>query len=153
MTDHAAAQPTSTRAFAGWWSRVAAVVIDSLPTGIVFWVLTAAFGESETTDSSFSFQLSGLPFIVYLLFAISWFVFNWVIRQGSTGQTVGKKLLGITVLSADTHQPIGGGLTFARQLVHIIDALPCGIGFLWPLWDGENRTWADMIMSTRVYKA
>ena len=48
---------------------------------------------------------------------------------------------------------IGGGLTFARQLVHVLDALPCGLGYLWPLWDRENRTFADMIMSTRVFKA
>lgn len=45
------------------------------------------------------------------------------------------------------------GLTFARQLVHIVDAIPCFIGYLWPIWDKENRTFADMIMSTRVYKA
>lgn len=152
MTDHPAA-PSSTKAFAGWWSRVGASVIDSLPTAIVFWVLVAAFGEKQTSDSGFSFQLSGLPFLVYLVFAIGWLVYNWVIRQGSTGQTIGKKILGITVLSADSHQPIGGGLTFARQLVHIVDAIPCGIGFLWPIWDAEKRTWADMIMSTRVYKA
>jgi uncharacterized RDD family membrane protein YckC len=153
MTQHDAQPTTGTRPFAGWWQRVAALIVDSIPTAVVLTVLTAAFGDNDKTSNGFSVQLSGWPFLVYLLFAIGWLVYNWVIRQGSTGQTIGKKLLGITVLSADTHRPIGGGLTFARQLVHILDALPCGIGYLWPLWDAENRTWADMIMSTRVYKA
>ena len=153
MSEYAAPHPgTSTRAYGSWIARVGAVIIDSLPTAIVFGVLAAAFGESQTTDNSFSFQLTGLPFLVYVVFGIGWFVYNWVIRQGSTGQTLGKKMLGITVLSATTQQPIGGGLTFARQIVHILDSLPCLLGYLWPTWDRENRTFADMIMSTRVYK-
>jgi uncharacterized RDD family membrane protein YckC len=155
MSDHAASfsSPARDREYAGWLARVGAVIVDSIPTAIVLAVLTAAFGDNETSSSGFSFQLTGLPFVVYLLFALAWFVYNWVIRQGSTGQTVGKKLLGITVLGESTHQPIGGGLTFARQLVHIIDALPCLIGYLWPIWDGQKRTFADMLMSTRVYRA
>ncbi|KQX74410.1 MULTISPECIES: RDD family protein [Aeromicrobium] len=144
---------TPNRPYASWIARVGALIIDSLPTGIVFTVLAAAFGESQTSENGFAFQLSGLPFLVYVVFAIGWFVFNWVIRQGSTGQTIGKKIVGITVLGESTHQPIGGGLTFARQLVHVLDGLPCGLGYLWPLWDRENRTFADMIMSTRVFKA
>lgn len=154
MNDPSAAYSTAAhRSYAGWLSRVGAAIIDSLPTIVVLAVLAAAFGESETTDSGFSFQLTGLPALVYFLFAIAWFVYNWVIRQGSTGQTVGKKVLGIAMLSADTHQPVGGGLSFARQLVHIVDALPCGLGYLWPIWDREKRTFADMIVSTRVYRS
>ncbi len=157
MTDHSSAPPASSRAYGSWIARVGATIIDAVPTAVVFTILTIFFGDNEatTTDSSasFSFQLTGLPFVVYLLFAIGWFVYNWIVRQGSTGQTVGKKVLGITVLSASTQQPIGGGLTFARQLAHILDSIPCLLGYLWPLWDKENRTFADMIMSTRVYQA
>jgi len=29
----------------------------------------------------------------------------------------------------------------------------CYLGYLWPLWDAENRTFTDMILNTRVYKA
>lgn len=157
MTDYSAAPPAATRPYASWISRVAAVIVDSIPTIVVLTVLTVAFGDN-TVDTSgetkgAAFQLTGLPFVVYLVFAIAWFVYNWIVRQGSTGQTLGKKLLGITVLSATTHQPIGGGLTLARQLVHILDGLPCLLGYLWPTWDRENRTFADMIMSTRVFKA
>ena len=157
MTDYAAVPPASTRPYASWISRVGAVIVDAIPTILVLTVLTIAFGDNSVDTSGESkgaaFQLTGVPFLIYVVFAIGWFVYNWVIRQGSTGQTLGKKLLGITVLSATTQQPIGGGLTFARQLVHILDGLPCLLGYLWPTWDRENRTFADMIMSTRVYKA
>ncbi|MDF1705752.1 MAG: RDD family protein [Aeromicrobium sp.] len=53
---------------------------------------------------------------------------------------------------AQTGRPLGFGLSFARQIVHVVDAIPCYLGFLWPLWDRENRTFADMMLSTRVVK-
>jgi hypothetical protein len=57
------------------------------------------------------------------------------------------------VYRAGTTEPLGTGLSIGRQFVHILDSLPCLIGYLWPLWDKENRTFADMILDTRVYKA
>lgn len=136
--------------FASWLHRLAALIVDSVPTAVVFTVLAVAFGDTETSSSSFSLQLTGWPFGVYLVLSLGWFVYNWIHLQGSTGQTIGKRLLDISVVGADTRQPIGGGLTFARQLCHILDSLPCFLGYLWPLWDRERRTFADMIMSTRV---
>ncbi len=144
--------PGSAKACAAWGSRVLAVVIDAIPTGLLFGVLTAAFGETSTSDSSFSFSLTGVPALVYFVGAIGWFVYNWLILQGGTGQTVGKKLLGIGVFKAGTAEPLGAGLTFARQLAHIVDGIPCLLGYLWPLWDKENRTFADMMIGSRAYK-
>lgn len=139
--------------YASWLSRVGAVIIDALPTAIVFGVLTALFGDNETTSNSFSFQLSGLPFLVYVLFALAWMVYNVGILQGRTGQSVGKKVLGIKLVHAATGKPVGVGLSIGRYFVHILDSIPCGLGYLWPLWDKENRTFADMILDTRVVKA
>jgi uncharacterized RDD family membrane protein YckC len=131
---------------------VGASIIDAIPTAVVLTVLTAAFGSSDTSGSSFSFQLTGGPAVVYFVFAIAWYVYNTLYLQGGNGQSVGKKVLGIAVYKAGTSEPLGAGLTFARSLVHIVDAIPCFIGFLWPLWDKENRTFADMIMSSRSYR-
>ena len=39
---------------------------------------------------------------------------------------------------------------FVRQLAHIVDSLVCYLGWLWPLWDSKNQTFADKIMSTVV---
>jgi len=151
MTESLATPPLTGAKFGGWGSRVAAVIIDSIPNIIVLVILTSFFGSTETTDNTASFQLTGIPALVYFVFALAWFVYNWLYLQGTKGQTVGKKVLKVAVYGLD-RRPIGMGLTFARQLVHIVDALPCFIGYLWPLWDKENRTFADMIMSTRVYK-
>ena len=51
-----------------------------------------------------------------------------------------------------TGQPIGGGMSFVRQLLHIVDGLPCYIGYLWPLWDDKRQTFSDKIMTTVVVR-
>ena len=47
-------------------------------------------------------------------------------------------------------QPMGPGMCFVRQLVHVVDGLLCYVGFLWPLWDAKRQTFADKIMTTDV---
>ena len=49
-----------------------------------------------------------------------------------------------------TGQPIGAGLSFVRQLAHIVDSILCNLGYLWPLWDRKRQTFSDKIMSTIV---
>ena len=142
----------TTQSYAPWFARVAAAVLDSLPVGILFWTLVALFGESQTTSTSFSFQLSGLPFLVYLVGALGWFGYNWLLLQGTRGQSLGKRALGIAIHRAGTSEPLGPGLTLARQLAHLVDAIPFGIGYLWPLWDRENRTFADIMVGSRAHR-
>ncbi len=112
------------KAFAGWGSRVVAVIVDAIPTVLLLGVLTVAFGESSASDGSASFSLNGGPFFVYLVGAIGWFVYNWLICQGGTGQTVGKKMLGIGVFKAGTSEPLGAGLPSSPAHAHPRQHLP-----------------------------
>ena len=86
--------------------------------------------------------LSGL---VYLGF----YIWNIFIKQGRTGYTIGKGILGIKLISEQTGQPIGAGKAFLRQLCHILDGF-FYLGYLWPLWDAKKQTFADKIMTTIV---
>lgn len=56
----------------------------------------------------------------------------------------------VAVLDA-TYRPLGAGLTFVRQLAHVLDFLPCFLGYLSPAWDKERRTLGDMIVGARVH--
>jgi uncharacterized RDD family membrane protein YckC len=40
----------------------------------------------------------------------------------------------------------------ARLALHVVDAFPCYIGFLAPLWTWRRQTFADMIANTAVLK-
>ena len=60
--------------------------------------------------------------------------------------------MNIAVYKTGSTETLGTGLSIGRTIAHIIDAIPCYLGYLWPLWDKENRTFTDMILDTRVYK-
>lgn len=144
--------------FAAWHERFLAYVVDVGPLVILYFVL--AFFDPDTemysaadpgrSSSGVNVEVSGLPALFLLVVTLGWFVYNWLIRQGGTGQTFGKKVMDIAVLNP-TLQPIGAGRTFVRQLAHVLDFLPCFLGYLWPAWDAEKRTFADMMMATRVH--
>ena len=45
-------------------------------------------------------------------------------------------------------KPIGGGAGIGRELLHFLDALPVGLGYIIGLSTG--KTFADRIMHTKV---
>ena len=73
---------------------------------------------------------------------------------GPTGQTVGKRALGIRVY--DFRQgggSIGYGRGFVRQIGKYLSAIPLGLGYLWMLWDKEKQCWQDKLAGTVVVPA
>jgi uncharacterized RDD family membrane protein YckC len=84
---------------------------------------------------------------MYLVFFAGLFYFAFM--TGQSGQSPGKKVMGIKVVSEATGQPIGGGMGIARHVLHFLDSI-CLIGYLFPLWDAKRQTFADKILSTVV---
>ena len=76
-------------------------------------------------------------------------IWNRWIRAGRTGQSWGKKVVGIRLVREADGQPIGAGLAFVRDLAHVVDGF-FYLGYLWPLWDPKRQTFADKICSTVV---
>jgi uncharacterized RDD family membrane protein YckC len=68
--------------------------------------------------------------------------------EGSTGQSLGKKAVGIYVIKLDTGEFLGGWAGIGRQLLHILDYLPLCLGFIIGLFN--TRTFADMIVGSTV---
>ena len=88
-------------------------------------------------------------FIAYLGYAI----YNYLYLQGTTGQTIGKKQQGITLLRSDNHQPVGIGMAFVRGIVSSIFAIPCYLDHWWILVDEDNRRLSDKVLNFHVYQA
>ncbi|HEY1840341.1 MAG TPA: RDD family protein, partial [Mycobacterium sp.] len=76
------------------------------------------------------------------------FIGNYGYRQGRTGSSIGKSVLGFQVISEKTGQPIGFSRSLLRQIAHILDAAVFFIGYLLPLFDAKRQTFADKIMTT-----
>lgn len=77
-------------------------------------------------------------------------VYAWM--EGTTGQTPGKMAVGSRTLREADGGPLGFGRALGRRLLHILDTLPCYLGFLWPAWDEKKQTFADKIVSSVVVR-
>jgi uncharacterized RDD family membrane protein YckC len=90
--------------------------------------------------------------IIGYLAVVVFGIWNVVFRQGTTGQTLGKSQVGIKLIREIDGQVVGPGMSFVRQLAHVVDGFVCDLGYLWPLWDAKRQTFADKICSTIVIK-
>jgi uncharacterized RDD family membrane protein YckC len=131
--------------YAQWPQRVLGALIDAailIPAYVVAFIGALIGGSGGTL----------IALLGYVgVFGIA--IWNVFFKQGSTGQTVGKGVIGTKLIGEDTGQPIGAGMAFVRSIAHILDAVPCYVGYLWPLWDEKRQTFADKIMKTIVVEA
>jgi uncharacterized RDD family membrane protein YckC len=119
---------------ANFGQRFAAYLIDviliAIPYGIVYAV----------TDPV-------VAWLIGLVLGIAYFAYF----EGSpSGQTLGKKVLGIRVIDFGTGGPIGFGRGVIRYLSRIVSGLVCALGYFWMLWDREKQCWHDKLASTVV---
>jgi uncharacterized RDD family membrane protein YckC len=143
--------------YASWGKRVGAYLVDMAPTlvaELVFFIgYTLWISDLASTGGSGSLAGPGLvPMVVgfvLLLAALGWQIYNRWIVAGRTGQSMGKRVLKIVLISEETAQPIGPLNAFLRDLVHILDGFAY-VGYLWPLWDEKRQTFSDKIMKTAV---
>ncbi|MEW2371857.1 RDD family protein [Streptomyces sp. NPDC006656] len=93
----------------------------------------------------------GVFFVVGVLYALAMGFFQ-LFKEGSSGQTIGKKVLGISLRRAADGSTLGFGMALVRKLAHLLDGLPCYLGWLWPLWDDKKQTFADKVCGTVVIR-
>ncbi|MFH8630178.1 RDD family protein [Streptomyces lydicus] len=162
--------------YASWGARVGAILLDGLIIGavpIILYIIGAVMAASSASsvhadtsacapgdyqcvsDAYNSAASSSTPVGAFIVMALAWLImvggsFFLMAKEGSTGQTPGKKALGIKVIKETTGQPLGFGMTFVRYICRYLNGLLCGIGWLWPLWDEKNQTFADKIVGTVV---
>ncbi|MFI9391020.1 RDD family protein [Streptomyces bauhiniae] len=125
--------------YANWGQRFLSRLIDTILYMVVYLPLVLIGVKANIPALS----------LVGFLFMIA-FVIYQIIQEGKTGQTIGKKVVGTRTLKEDTGQPLGGGMAFVRQLAHMLDSLPCYLGYLWPAWDSKRQTFSDKVCGSIV---
>ena len=119
---------------AGWWRRFAAWFLDGLLLGVVNAVLVLI------TDQNIGSLISFVIGIVYFA----------GLEGSHTGQTLGKKALGIRVIDANNAGPIGFGRGVIRYFGRIVSTIPLFLGYFWMLWDSESQCWQDKFANDYV---
>ncbi len=122
--------------YASWLQRVGAYLIDGIPVGVLYGIGIATHNTAI--------------YLLFILLALGVTAYNRWFQAGKTGQSWGKRALGISLISETTGQPIGAGMAFVRDICHFVDSIICDIGFLFPLWDAKRQTLADKIVRTVV---
>jgi len=118
---------------AGFWQRFGGALTDGILLAIVNVVLQLAL---KTPGQALS-----------LVVQIAYFVY---FEGGPTGQTLGKRAVGIRVIDFETGGPIGYGRAFIRWIGRIVSFVVILLGYLWMLWDTEKQCWHDKFASDVV---
>ena len=140
--------------YAHWGLRVGALLLDLLAY-IPYWIgafvsgfLSAPgydqLGQPTTTSS----PAGDAALVIGGLVSIGLWVWNRGFQQARTGQSWGKKAIGLRLAREATGENVGVMRALLRDLAHWFDCWILGLGFWFPLWDAKRQTFADKIAKT-----
>ncbi|GMQ79301.1 MAG: hypothetical protein BMS9Abin02_1876 [Anaerolineae bacterium] len=127
----------------GFWRRYFAYTIDWFILGIIYWFFSSFFGGEGASDWR-DIMLSILGILIPAVY------FVWPYSRG--GQTIGKRILGLRVVSIDG-SPLTWRKGISRTVGYIPSSLAFYIGFLWAIWDADKQAWQDKLAGTLVLRA
>lgn len=156
--------PHRTGEYAGWWQRVGATILDGLVAipFVVPAIIVLVVGPSEVNFREDGIGGAGLyeeptggtvalAGLLYLVGIVAYLVY-YCRRVSRVGSSLGMSATGYRIIDARTGGNISMGRSIGRLFARYLSALPCYLGFLWPLWDRENRTFHDIIVRTRAVR-
>jgi len=169
-------------ALAEWWQRLLARLVDDVILVILtspIWVtaLLPAFrhierlagqypdlsqpAAAQAFNNGLSHLMTGMLDTFLLLGAaigVVSFGYDWL-QHGLWGQTIGKRVMGTKVVTADTRSPISGQAACGRAAVYaLVPAVPSVGGLFalvnesWLLWDPRRQCLHDKAARTVVVK-
>lgn len=144
---------------ANFWERFGASAIDGILTMFIIFgalILGLAMSDGPTRYSryyGYYTSFNPVPMLILLFLAVAATFLYYVLPTAKTGQTLGKKALGIKVIKNTGETPTLG-LSFMRYFFgYNISSSVFYLGFLWMLWDTKAQTWHDKIFNTYVVKS
>ena len=123
-----------------------------IAVGVPSEVNTDQFGNTTTSgDANVGLVVAGgLLIALGGLIALGITIWNRIFKMGRTGQSVGKKVIGLYLLDDKTGQPVGAGMTFLREIVNGLINQVIYLGWLWMLWDADKQTLGDKAVHSSV---
>ena len=116
---------------AGFWIRLAAVVLDAILIGMMC-------GFLDNIWSGFSV----FPF---------WFAVYCAAMWATKGTTIGGIICSLKVVRLDD-RPIDWGVAVVRTLGGFLSLFVAGLGFIWVAFDDEKQSWHDKIAGTTIVR-
>lgn len=148
-------------AYAGFWLRFVALIIDLIVVGSAGWIVTIPFRASmgmhgmffdyRATSPEELIPIMGAMFkIVFIRAILQWLYY--ALMESSTWQaTLGKKALGLEVTDLQGHR-IGFGRASGRYFGKILSFLILGIGFIMAGFTERKQALHDILAGTLVIR-
>jgi uncharacterized RDD family membrane protein YckC len=175
-------RPARDPALAEWWQRLLARVVDDVILIILtspVWILglmplfrrvqrladqypglsqpTAAQAFNDNVSQLMA-GMAGTFLLIGAGIGVISFGYDWL-QHGLWGQTIGKRVMGTKVVTADTRAPISGQAACGRAAVYALVPIVPSVGGLfalineaWLLWDPRRQCLHDKAASTVVVK-
>ena len=142
-TTEAPVTDAETIRLASWPARAGALAVDLLPGAAVMATMALL---------AYTAPVRGWLWWVFTAMAVvagvATIVNRWLLPP-LIGWTLGRALFGIRVAKL-SGEPAGSARLLLRDVAHLLDTATLFVGWLWPLWDGRNRTFADLLLRTEV---
>jgi uncharacterized RDD family membrane protein YckC len=138
----AAGAPGGVR-YAGFWIRVVATLIDCVPMIVLSLI---AFALTFFVDPT-------LGLLVNFLALPYWF-FVALFLPATKGNSIGKKMMGLAIVTDSTRpgEGLGWGKAFLRLLGHFVASLTFSIGYLLVAFTSRKQGLHDLIAATYVVR-
>lgn len=140
---------------ASFGQRLGAFAIDLLiivvAEVILAVVATIVIGAIANTGSGVLIAIASLiGLIVFLLYIAMPIVYFGYMEGQPSGQTIGKRALGLRVVDFSNAGPLTLGKAMLRSVVRSFLSGIFLLGYLWMLWDPQEQTWHDKLAGTTV---
>lgn len=135
--------------YAQWPERVLCWAIDLIVPALIVLVGTfLAWPQTTTEQRTFGNATIdvtvtsgfGALFYVFLIIALGIDLYNRGYREGITGSSYGKGVMGFRTVHQSTGANLGPVMGVARAALLWADFAICYVGVLWPLWDVRRQT-------------
>lgn len=128
--------------YAPWLIRVGTNTVDGL--AVVPLIVTTEVMDDAGGPGAIEVTLAAVSLAV--------FAYNRWYLAGRTGQSWGRRLFGVRLVSDRTGRPVGVGRAALRDVAHLLDVAFCYLGYLLPLVVTKRQTIADLVCRTVVVR-
>lgn len=131
--------------YASWHKRAAAYVIDmQISLVVLLTLIVIAEGVRHYIGPGHNTLLTVLVLVIW--FAVSFL--NRCITMGRTGQSWGRRAVGLYLVRESDAKPTGITKAVVREFGHAADILLAFSGYIRPLYDRKRQTYADKMLRT-----
>ncbi len=139
--------------YGGFFQRAAAMLVDTTIL-MIFYLLLMIIGMALGEINATSYHGHGWGTFLQPHFIAAALIGNmlyFTYFHSVTGQTIGKRLMGLKVVTA-AGEPLSWGTSFLRWCGYFISKWCLFLGFFWIMFSHNKRGWHDYLAGTVVVR-